>query len=54
MMLDFFNELMTAFQIFVNALFNDLTFYGDITYGMMIVACGCMYIVIRYFIGRLK
>ena len=53
-MIEFFNDLLNAYNTFVNALFNDLIFYGDIPVGYIIVALMCMGFIITYFLGRLR
>lgn len=53
-MLEFFNELMDCFQVFVTMFLDKLIFSNGVTIGWILVAIACFYIVIRFFLGRMK
>lgn len=53
-MLDLFNEVMQSFQLVVKMFFQDLTFYGDITIGWILLAIGCFAVIISYLYGRTR
>lgn len=53
-MIEFFNEIMDCFRIFVASYFNTLAFAEGVAIGWILLTLSCFYIVIRFMIGRMK
>ena len=52
-MLDGINALVQAFGLIFNAIYN-APLYGDLTWGIFLVACMVIGIMISFFISRMK
>lgn len=53
-MLDFFNEILQCFQMFVSMFFNDLPFASGVSIGWLLLTMTIFGIVIHYVFGRLR
>lgn len=53
-MLDFFNEMLQCFQLYVSMFFSDLPFANGVSIGWLLLTMTIFSIVINYVFGRLK
>lgn len=53
-MIQFFNEIMDSFRLFVECYFNDLSFADGVSVGWLILGITVFAIVIRFLFGRMK
>lgn len=53
-MIEFFNEILNSFKLFVNCYFTDLAFAEGVSIGWLLLAISVFAIVINFLYRRMK